>query len=212
MKRVLSEPATSAAPAKKPSTSDNTDGFTGDSIPLHHYQFGEDNYAVVSDFGDVINIHIRKFRMDENGRIFQPKRVSVFHPLPGRLCRTTYRDLPDPLIRSKSSSSAIPCFSPVHGLKMFLTCHFNDMREKTIFDASFFHLCVYSPKLNGTDFSALGKRLVKAASHYCLENSPRSNLEIQLCRENQPNQLGHECITLNHESRHDFMETLLCSH
>ncbi|GBM24092.1 hypothetical protein AVEN_38289-1 [Araneus ventricosus] len=77
MKRVLPEPATSAAPAKKPST-DNTDGFTVDSIPLHHYHLGEDNYAVVSDFGNTINVHIRKFRTDENGRIIPIKKGASF--------------------------------------------------------------------------------------------------------------------------------------
>ncbi|GBM17384.1 hypothetical protein AVEN_13259-1 [Araneus ventricosus] len=53
MKRALPEPTTSAAPAKKSPTSNNTDGFTSDSIPSHHYHLGEDNYAVVSDFGNV---------------------------------------------------------------------------------------------------------------------------------------------------------------
>ncbi|GBN37467.1 hypothetical protein AVEN_168325-1 [Araneus ventricosus] len=37
MKRTSSEPATSAATAKKPSTLNNIDGFTADSIPPHHY-------------------------------------------------------------------------------------------------------------------------------------------------------------------------------
>ncbi|GBM48228.1 hypothetical protein AVEN_72495-1 [Araneus ventricosus] len=73
---ILSE----AAPAKKPSTVSNTDGFTADSIPPHHFHIGEDNYAVVSDFGDVINVHIRKFRTDENGRIFPTKTGVSFSP------------------------------------------------------------------------------------------------------------------------------------
>ncbi|GBN52080.1 hypothetical protein AVEN_206540-1, partial [Araneus ventricosus] len=46
MKSALPEPATAATPAKKPSISDNTDGFTTDSIPPHYYHLGEDNYAV----------------------------------------------------------------------------------------------------------------------------------------------------------------------
>ncbi|GBN19275.1 hypothetical protein AVEN_254241-1 [Araneus ventricosus] len=75
MKRALAEPATSATPAKKPSTFNNTDGFTADSVPPHNYHLGEANYAVVSDFGDVINAHIRKFRTNENGRIFPTKNV-----------------------------------------------------------------------------------------------------------------------------------------
>ncbi|GBN18830.1 hypothetical protein AVEN_111782-1 [Araneus ventricosus] len=81
MKRASSEPATSASPAKKPSTLNNIDGFTADSIPPHHYNLGESNYAVVSDFGDVINVHIRKFRTDENGRIFLTKNGVSFSPL-----------------------------------------------------------------------------------------------------------------------------------
>ncbi|GBL91676.1 hypothetical protein AVEN_71329-1 [Araneus ventricosus] len=81
MKRTSSEPAISAAPAKKPSTLNNVDGFTADSIPPHHYHLREDSYAVVNDFGDVINEHIRKFRTDdgtEDGRIFLTKNGVCF--------------------------------------------------------------------------------------------------------------------------------------
>ncbi|GBM82936.1 hypothetical protein AVEN_43859-1 [Araneus ventricosus] len=80
MKRASSESASSATPAKKPSTFNNTVGFTADSIPQHHYYVGEDNYAVVSDFRDVLNVHIRKFKTDENGRIFPTKNGVTFSP------------------------------------------------------------------------------------------------------------------------------------
>ncbi|GBN77868.1 hypothetical protein AVEN_10089-1 [Araneus ventricosus] len=54
MKRASSESASSTIPAKKPSTFNNIGGFTADSIPQHHYYLGEDNYAVISDFGDIL--------------------------------------------------------------------------------------------------------------------------------------------------------------
>ncbi|GBM99801.1 hypothetical protein AVEN_62548-1 [Araneus ventricosus] len=81
MKRTSSEPATSVAPAKKPSTLNNIDGFIADSIPPHHYHLGEYNYVMVSDFEDVINVHIRKFRTDENGRIFPTKKMVLVFDL-----------------------------------------------------------------------------------------------------------------------------------
>ncbi|GBO02703.1 hypothetical protein AVEN_177180-1 [Araneus ventricosus] len=80
MKRASSESAYSATPEKKPSTFSNTGGFTVDSIPQHHYHLGEDNYAVVSDFGDVLNVHIRKFKTNENGRISPTKNAVSFSP------------------------------------------------------------------------------------------------------------------------------------
>ncbi|GBM92182.1 hypothetical protein AVEN_115631-1 [Araneus ventricosus] len=80
MKCASSESAFSAAPGKKPSIFNNTDGFTADSIPPNHYNLGMDNYAVISDFGDVINVQIRKFRTDENGRIFPTKNEISFSP------------------------------------------------------------------------------------------------------------------------------------
>ncbi|GBM45485.1 hypothetical protein AVEN_210218-1 [Araneus ventricosus] len=80
MKRPSSESASSATPAKKPSTFNNTGDFTADSIPQHHYHLGEDNYAVVSDIGDVLNVHIRKFKTNENGRIFPTKKCVSFSP------------------------------------------------------------------------------------------------------------------------------------
>ncbi|GBN70697.1 hypothetical protein AVEN_171550-1 [Araneus ventricosus] len=67
MKRASSESASSTTSAKKPSTFNNTGGFTADSIPQHHYYLGEDNYAVISDFEDVLNVYIRKFKTNENG-------------------------------------------------------------------------------------------------------------------------------------------------
>nr|GBN51999.1 hypothetical protein AVEN_232972-1 [Araneus ventricosus]GBN52065.1 hypothetical protein AVEN_147576-1 [Araneus ventricosus]GBN52075.1 hypothetical protein AVEN_205764-1 [Araneus ventricosus] len=54
MKSALPEPATAATPAKKPSISDNTDGFTTDSIPPHYYHLGEDNYAVGVSFSPFV--------------------------------------------------------------------------------------------------------------------------------------------------------------
>ncbi|GBL86961.1 hypothetical protein AVEN_27960-1 [Araneus ventricosus] len=80
MKRASSESASSADPAKKLSIFNNTDSLTADSIPPNHYHLGVDNYAVVSDFGDVINVHIRKFRTDENGKIFPTKNAVSFSP------------------------------------------------------------------------------------------------------------------------------------
>ncbi|GBM33400.1 hypothetical protein AVEN_169927-1 [Araneus ventricosus] len=79
-KRALPEPATSAAPSKRSSALNNTVSFTSVSIPPHYYHLGEENYAAVSDFGDVINVHIRKFRTDENGRIFPIKNGVSFSP------------------------------------------------------------------------------------------------------------------------------------
>ncbi|GBN32337.1 hypothetical protein AVEN_130642-1, partial [Araneus ventricosus] len=67
MKRASSESASSTTSAKKPSTFNNTAGFTADSIPQHHYYLGENNYAVISDFEDVLNVYIRKFKTNENG-------------------------------------------------------------------------------------------------------------------------------------------------
>ncbi|GBM92360.1 hypothetical protein AVEN_9200-1 [Araneus ventricosus] len=74
MKPASSEFASSATPAKKPYTFSNTGGFTAD------YHLGENNYAVVSDFGDVLNVHIRKFKTYENGRIFATKNGVSFSP------------------------------------------------------------------------------------------------------------------------------------
>ncbi|GBN04877.1 hypothetical protein AVEN_124488-1 [Araneus ventricosus] len=80
MKRASSESASSAIPEKKPSTFNNTGVFTADSIPQHHYHLGEDNYAMVSDSGDVLNVHIRKFKTNKNGRIFPTKNGVSFSP------------------------------------------------------------------------------------------------------------------------------------
>ncbi|GBL78535.1 hypothetical protein AVEN_225184-1, partial [Araneus ventricosus] len=59
MKRASSESASSATAAKKLSTFNNTGGFTADSIPQHHYHLGENNYAVVRDFGNVLTLSLR---------------------------------------------------------------------------------------------------------------------------------------------------------
>ncbi|GBN74238.1 hypothetical protein AVEN_85310-1 [Araneus ventricosus] len=90
MKRTSSESAFSATAAKNLSTFNNTGGFTADSIPQHHYHLGENNYAVVSDFGNVLNVHIRKFKTNENGRIFPTKNGVNFFTL--RVGITCYRN------------------------------------------------------------------------------------------------------------------------
>ncbi|GBN17075.1 hypothetical protein AVEN_62494-1, partial [Araneus ventricosus] len=67
MKRESSESASSTTPAKKPSTFNNTGFVTAESISQHHYYLGEDNNVVISDFEDVLNVYIRKFKTNENG-------------------------------------------------------------------------------------------------------------------------------------------------
>ncbi|GBM89584.1 hypothetical protein AVEN_258651-1 [Araneus ventricosus] len=83
MKRALPELSTSAGAAKRHSALNNTNSFISDSIPPHHYQIGVENYAVVSVFEDVLNVHIQKFRTDEKGRI-SPK-LSRILPQKGAL-------------------------------------------------------------------------------------------------------------------------------
>ncbi|GBM32661.1 hypothetical protein AVEN_89654-1 [Araneus ventricosus] len=96
------------APAKKPSTLINTDGFTADSIPPHYYHLGEDNHAVVSDFRDAINVHIRKFRMDENGRIFPAKNGVSFSPF---MFETLSNDMPKLPLPSDSEQVIINIYN-----------------------------------------------------------------------------------------------------
>ncbi|GBM85606.1 hypothetical protein AVEN_61981-1 [Araneus ventricosus] len=72
---------------------------------------------------------------------------------------------------------------------MFPVSRFKDMSQNKTFRDSFSHLCVYSPKLNGTNFSALGKSckslmfisfLKKKITLEVSSRSPRINLHVEL--------------------------------
>ncbi|GBO08061.1 hypothetical protein AVEN_77185-1 [Araneus ventricosus] len=139
MKRASSESTSSAAPAKKPSTFNNTDGFTAHSIPPHHYHLGEDNYAMISDFEDALNVHIRKFKTNENGRIFPNKNDVSFSPY-------VWESL---VIEMENSS--LPSDTGKVDMMTKLT-----LRQ--------FPSVSYSPKLNGTNLSSR-RRSEKTVSH-----------------------------------------------
>ncbi|GFT39663.1 hypothetical protein NPIL_539041 [Nephila pilipes] len=48
--------------------------FSDDAVPLHHFHLGQDIYAAVTYFANVVQIHLRQYRRDENNRLFPTKR------------------------------------------------------------------------------------------------------------------------------------------
>ncbi|GBO08063.1 hypothetical protein AVEN_77187-1 [Araneus ventricosus] len=165
MKRASSESTSSAAPAKKPSTLYNTDGFTAHSIPPHHYHLGEDNYAVISDFGDALNVHIRKFKTNENGRIFPNKNDVSFSPYVWESLAFEMENSSLPSDTGKVVIVRDTLFLSTAWIEDKPFISFQRYVTKVNFLRQFFHLCAYSPKLNGTNFGTLGRRSEKAVSH-----------------------------------------------
>ncbi|GBO08204.1 hypothetical protein AVEN_257915-1 [Araneus ventricosus] len=249
MKRASSESASSETPAKKPSTFNNTGGFTADYIPQHHYQLGEDNYAVVSDFGDVLNVHIRKFRTNENDRIFPTKNGVSFSPYVGESLVTEMDNssLPsetgkvvivrDTLFLSTAWIEDKPFISfqrnvtKVNFSRQFLpsaclltetewnqlqfirkkisesckTLIFNNFLKKKIL----LEVSSRSPRINLQKMELSDVEMVLSMS---LTELLASNIESQIVHvlvcngyiENEANQLAHECVTMNFESRHSL--------
>lgn len=54
--------------------------FLPDNIPENHYHLGQNNYAVVSDFADVVRIHLRRYEYDFSGRLKATKRGVSLSP------------------------------------------------------------------------------------------------------------------------------------
>ncbi|GBM89635.1 hypothetical protein AVEN_190287-1 [Araneus ventricosus] len=246
MKRASSESASSATPAKKPSTFNNTGGFTADSIPQHRYHLAEDNYAVVSDLGDVLNVHIRKLKTNENGRIFPTKNGVSFSPyvceslvtemgnssLPSEMGKVLIvRDtlfLSTAWIEDKPFISFQRYVTKVNISRQFLPC------VCLLTETEWNQLQFIRKKISESCKSLMfGNFLKKKILSEVSSRSPRINLEMELsdvemvlsvsltelladniksrieemmvcngCIENQANQLGHECVTMNLESRH----------
>ncbi|GFT69856.1 hypothetical protein NPIL_257711, partial [Nephila pilipes] len=48
--------------------------FSDNAVPLHHFHLGQDIYAAVTYFANVVQIHLRQYRRDENNRLFPTKR------------------------------------------------------------------------------------------------------------------------------------------
>ncbi|GBM31803.1 hypothetical protein AVEN_56906-1 [Araneus ventricosus] len=132
-KRALHQPATSAAPAKNPSTFNKTVSSTADSIPPHHFHLGEDNYAVVSDFGDAINDDdIGKFRKNENGRFLPTKNGVSFSPFVLETLSNDMHRFPLPSYLDEVIIIRNTLFLAIQGEKMFPVSPFCDMsRNKT---------------------------------------------------------------------------------
>ncbi|GBN87919.1 hypothetical protein AVEN_155586-1 [Araneus ventricosus] len=248
MKRASSESASSKTAPKKLSTFNNTDGFTVDSIPPHHYHLGENNYAVVSDFANVLNVHIRKFKTNENGRIFPTKNGVSFSPYVWESLVTEMDNssLPsetgkvlivrDTLFLTSAWIENVPYVS----LQRYVT--------KQDFSRQFLPSVCLLTETEWNQLQCLRKKITESCKSLMFNNflkkkillevssrSPRTNLQMELsdvemvlsmsltelladnikrrieevmvcngCIENQANQPGHECVTMNFESRHSL--------
>ncbi|GBL88055.1 hypothetical protein AVEN_133712-1 [Araneus ventricosus] len=246
MKRASSESASSTTPVKKPSTFNNTGGFTADSIPQHHYYLGEDNYAVISDFGDVLNVHIRKFKTNENGRIFPTKNGVSFSPyvweslvtemdnssLPSETGKVLIvRDtlfLSTAWIEDKPFISFQRYVTKVNFSRQFLpsVCLLTEtewdqlqfIRKKISDSCKSLMFGNFLKKIILLEVSSRSKRtnlqmnlsdiemVLSTSLTEILADNIRSRIDDVLvykgCLENQANQLGHDCVTMNFESRH----------
>ncbi|GFT51048.1 PC4 domain-containing protein [Trichonephila clavipes] len=47
--------------------------FKPDAVPENHFYLGSHNYAVVSDFADVPQIHLRRYKLDATGSLLPTK-------------------------------------------------------------------------------------------------------------------------------------------
>ncbi|GBM96641.1 hypothetical protein AVEN_161781-1, partial [Araneus ventricosus] len=216
--------------------------------PQHHYHLGEDNYAVVSDFRDVINVHIRKYKMDDNGRILPTKKGISFSPFVWESMSKEIDRLPlpsdseqvvvirDTLFLSSAWVENVPHVS----LQRFVT-------KKDISRQFLPSLCLLTER-EWDRLQCIRKKITESCKSLMFVNflkkkillevsswSPRTNLQMEIndvemvlstslteiladniksriddvfvcngCLQNQANQIGHECVTMNFESRHDF--------
>ncbi|GBN01328.1 hypothetical protein AVEN_24146-1 [Araneus ventricosus] len=165
MKRALPEPATSAAPAKRPSALNNTESFTSDSILPHHYHIGEETYAVVSDFGDVLNVHIRKFRTDENGTILPTKDAVSFSPFVRESLVTEMDNASLPSHTGKVVIVRDTLFLSTAWIEDKPFISFQRYVTKVNFHDNFSCLTPLLLKENGINCSVFGRRSEKAANH-----------------------------------------------
>ncbi|GBM79808.1 hypothetical protein AVEN_268111-1 [Araneus ventricosus] len=248
MKRASSESASSMTAQKKLSTFNNTCGFTVDSIPPHHYHLGENNYAVVSDFANVLNVHIRKFKTNENGRIFPTKNGVSFSPY---VWESLVTEMDNSSLPSETGKVLIVRDT------LFLTSawienvpHISLQRyvTKQDFSRQFLPSVCLLTETEWNQLQCLRKKISESCKSLMFNNflkkkillevssrSPRTNLQMELsdvemvlsmsltellannikrrieemmvcngCIENQANQLGHECVTMNFECRHSL--------
>ncbi|KAF8794331.1 hypothetical protein HNY73_002322 [Argiope bruennichi] len=233
-------------PAKKVSTPSPNSSFTLDSIPPHHYHFGGDKCAVVSDFGNALNVHIRKFRTDDHGRIFPTKNGVSFSPF---VWESLSKDIDRLLMPSEKLQVNVICdslFLASQWIENVPHVSFQRYITKQDFSRQFLpSVCLLNEaewdrlqcirkKISESCKSLLfGNFLKKKTLSEVSSRSPRSNLKMEQsdacmvlstslteilsehlkarlddvmvcdgCLENQPNQLGHDCITMNHDRRY----------
>ncbi|GFU57415.1 hypothetical protein NPIL_257641 [Nephila pilipes] len=55
--------------------------FSDDTVPLHHFHLGQDIYATVTYFANVVQIHLHQYRKDENNCLFPSKRGMCMSPV-----------------------------------------------------------------------------------------------------------------------------------
>lgn len=255
MKRSSSSNPT-MVPAKKSFIPAENYGFTPETIPPLHFHLGEDHYVVVSDFGACLNVHIRKYRTSENGRILPTRKGVSFSPFVwetlSRQCEMlsipSDADHPTIIADTLFISTAWIRDEPHVSLQRYVT--------KTDFSRHFLpSVCVLSEG-EWDRLQCLRKEITESCKNLMFGNflrakvfteiskhSPPTSLEMDIsdiemiltvslteilslhlseaiqkvmvcdgCKEQQANQLGHDCVTLTHEMRlHRYGELALFS-
>lgn len=217
-------------------------------VPDHFFHLGGENYVVVSDFSDVIKVHIRKYWLNEYGRLIPTKTGITLSPLSwqGFANKMCYSGLPcissrsevieeelmisTVCIEGKTHVSMQRFYQRKDFIRVFLPticvltesewdtlCSIHKAVTSDIIRLMFgrifrkmimeeIHKQTPASKNPSQDIENVDAEMVLTSSltelfKSHLESNISNVFECSGCINDNNNQLGHDCVCMNHERR-----------
>ncbi|GFX78918.1 PC4 domain-containing protein [Trichonephila clavipes] len=171
--------------------------FPDDAVPLHHFHLGQDVYAAVTYFATSVQVHLRHYKRDGNNRLFPTKRVAISRKnyskkfVPGTCVLSENNWLELQRIHKNITESAMwLAFDRM--LRNFLLSEASKITPSGVVNADASEVELM-----------LTTSLIELLCDY-LGNSITDVFECYGCAQQYGNQLGHECITMDYETRSCF--------
>ncbi|GFQ81256.1 PC4 domain-containing protein [Trichonephila clavata] len=177
--------------------------FSDNAVPPHHFHLGQDIYAAVTYFASSMQVHLRQYGRDENNRLYPTKKGVCMLPL-------LWQSLANRIeLINLPSSSTEETYVPKDAL-MISAVFIEDVSHITF--QRYFKQKDFSRKfIPGTcvmnencwlELAQIRKRITESSMSMVFDWSSITDVfECFGCTPEYANQLGHECITMDHETR-----------
>ncbi|GFX81610.1 uncharacterized protein TNCV_4179501 [Trichonephila clavipes] len=186
--------------------------FSESAVPPHHFHLGHDIYAAVTYFATSVQVHLRQYSRDENNRLYPTKKGSMSTVLWQSLAnRIELINVPSSTEETLVLKDALMISTVFTEEVPHITCQ-RYFKQKDFSRKFIPGTCVMNVN-SWLELAQIRKRITESAMSMVFDCIFRKLLLNEVSKltpnvvvntdisEGYANQLGHECITMDRETR-----------